>query len=108
LRPISSDTPEDDLPTLIPSGFGEVNQAIAPSPDSDVRSGSQAEKLKASKCFLLVPQQRTRGYVSLVPTGPLVAFDHQSGFSVLKIMEFLRAKETHHRPEMRQEGKGTR
>jgi hypothetical protein len=32
-------------------------------------------------------------YVSLVPIGRLLAFDHRSGFSFLKKLEFLRANE---------------
>ena len=56
-------------------------------------TGSQAEKLKGSKCFLLFSQQRTSRprYVSLVPS--LVALDHRSGFFALKKLELLRVNE---------------
>src|SRR5258706_10274222 len=60
-----------------------------------ISGGSKAEKLRASKCFLLFPQHRTSRlrYVSPVPS--LVAFDHRSGFSLLKKLELSGVNEPH-------------
>src|SRR5260370_288375 len=57
--------------------------------------GSQAEKLKASKCFLLFPQQRTSRprYVSLVPN--IVASTTETGLSVFKNWNFFHANQAH-------------
>src|SRR6476660_362137 len=64
-------------------------------PGTNVRVGSKPEKLNASRCFLLFPQQRTSRPHNLVPIGGLVAFDHRSGSFCFLRPEFLRVNEAH-------------
>src|SRR5712672_1621002 len=62
----------------------------------DHTSGSKAEKLEASKCFLLFPQQRTsRPLMSACADGSPCSFRPPKGVFPLKKVNFLPMNQAH-------------